>query len=204
MTQSMSTLFENSKAVLPVIVINDLDTAVPLAEALVSGGVTLLEVTLRTEQGLEAISLMKNIPNAIVGAGTVTTPEQMEQAVEAGAQFIVSPGISRDLCETAKRLNVPFAPGVMTPSDIMLGMEFGIELFKFFPAAQAGGIPMLKAFAGPFPNVQFCPTGGITPSTSGDYLALPNVVAVGGSWLSPNDLIQNHDWAAIQTLAENA
>ena len=197
-------LFDSSKAVLPVIVIHDLETAVPLAKALVAGGVTLLEVTLRTEQGLEAISLMKSVPNAIIGAGTVTSATQMEQAVEAGAKFIVSPGISRELCEKAKELNVPFAPGVMTPSDIMLGLEFGIELFKFFPAEQAGGIPMLKAFSGPFPNIRFCPTGGITSTSSKEYLALSNVVAVGGSWLSPNNLIQDQDWNGIQELAEKA
>lgn len=204
MTQSMMDLFESSKAVLPVIVINDLNTAVPLAESLVAGGVTLLEVTLRTEQGLDAIALMKSVPNAIVGAGTVTSAQQMEQAVEAGAKFIVSPGISRELCEKAKELNIPFAPGVMTPSDIMLGLEFGIELFKFFPAEQAGGIPMLKAFSGPFPKVKFCPTGGITADGSSEYLALPNVVAVGGSWLSPSHLIKDQNWAAIRALADEA
>lgn len=205
MSDSMLDLFAKSKNVLPVMVIDDLDTTVPLAKALVEGGVTLLEITLRTEFGLKAISLIKeSVPGAIVGAGTVTSAEQMQQAVDAGAEFIVSPGISAELCEKAKALSVPFAPGVMTPSDIMIGLKYGLELFKFFPAAQAGGTTMLKALKGPFPHVKFCPTGGITPDTMDEYLSLPNVVAVGGSWLSPSDLIKAGDWQGITSLASAA
>ncbi len=192
----------NSKPVIPVIVIDDLDHAVPLAKALVAGGVKLLEVTMRTPAALAAIErISAQVPDAIVGVGTVTQAQHIQQAYDAGAQFALSPGISDPLITQAQTLKLPFMPGVMTPSDIMLGLEAGLTQFKFFPAQQAGGTAMLKAFAGPFPQVRFCPTGGISQDNAQEYLALNNVMAVGGSWLCAKDLVHAKDWAAIEALA---
>lgn len=194
---------KNSKPVIPVIVIDDLDHAVPLAKALVAGGVTLLEVTMRTPAALPAIEkIATQVPDAIVGVGTVTQAQHIQQAYDAGAQFALSPGISDGLITKAQTLKLPFMPGVMTPSDIMLGLEVGLTQFKFFPAQQAGGTAMLKAFSGPFPQVRFCPTGGISQDNAQEYLALKNVMAVGGSWLCAKDLVQAKDWAAIEALAK--
>lgn len=200
---SFQTWLKKTKPIIPVIVIHDLDDAIPLAKALVAGGIHMLEVTLRTEQGLQAISAIKEaVPEAIVGAGTVTTSKQLQQALNAGAEFIISPGISDSLCKQAVAYNVPYAPGIMTPSDIVTGLEYGIEMFKFFPADKAGGVPMLKALSGPFPNLTFCPTGGVSADNAGDYLALSNVVAIGGSWLCPQALIEAKDWEGITKLAQ--
>jgi len=199
---SFNTWFKTTKAIMPVIVIDDLEDAVPLAQALMAGGIHCLEVTLRTEQGLAAIEkISQACPDAIVGAGTVINGQQMRAAHKAGAQFIISPGISAELCETANELTLPYAPGVMTPSDIILGLEYGIDLFKLFPADIAGGPAMLKALSGPFPNVQFCPTGGVSPRNMQEYISLNNVSAIGGSWVCPKELVVKKDWPAITKLA---
>jgi len=199
---SFETWFTQTKAIMPVIVIHDLEHAVPLARALIAGGIHCLEVTLRTPQGLQAIEkIAQACPDAIIGAGTVVSAQQMRDAKSAGAKFIISPGISAELCETANELGLPYAPGVMTPSDIIIGLDHGISLFKLFPADIAGGPKMLKALAGPFPNIKFCPTGGVSPDNIHDYLSLNNVVAVGGSWVCPKELILKQDWQGITELA---
>lgn len=192
-----------SKPVIPVIVIDELSQAVPLAQALVAGGVRLLEVTMRTPVALAAIEkIAKEVPDAIIGVGTVTKAEHIQQAHDAGAQFALSPGISEKLVTKSQNLALPFMPGVMTPADIIKGIEFGLQDFKFYPAEQAGGVNMLKAFAGPFENIRFCPTGGISEHNFKNYLALNNVMAVGGSWLCPRNLLQTGDWSAIEILAK--
>lgn len=191
--------------VIPVITIRDIDHAVPLARALVGGGLPLLEITLRTEHGLEAIRRIRTgVEGALVGAGTVLNGKEFELAQAAGAEFIVSPGISADLLQTAERTGTPLLPGVATVSEILQGLQYGLETFKFFPAEAAGGIPMLRAFAGPFPRLRFCPTGGIGPDNAPAYLALDNVICVGGSWLTPEAVVQRGDWATIGRLAREA
>ena len=188
--------------VIPVIVIDDIKHAVPLAKALVEGGTRVLEITMRTPIALEAISIInKEVPGAIVGAGTVTSAAKFKSALEAGAQFVISPGLSPQLVKAAKDYSVPLIPGVVTPSEIMMGIEYGLSEFKFFPAEAAGGINMLKALAGPFPDARFCPTGGITQDTAPNFLNLPNVVCVGGTWLTPGKLIKEENWNAITQLA---
>jgi len=188
--------------VMPVIVIERLDDAVPLARALVAGGVRVLEVTLRTPVAMAAISAMvEAVPDAIVGAGTILNEDDLQRARAAGAAFGVSPGATPALLAAARASGLPFLPGVMTPSDILAVLDAGFDALKFFPAVPAGGVEMLKAFAGPFPQVRFCPTGGISPATAPDFLALPNVDCVGGSWLAPKQLIAAGDWAGIATLA---
>jgi len=199
---SFENWFKQTKPIMPVIVITDIDQAVPLAKALMAGGIHCLEVTLRTPQGLAAIErISKECPDAIVGAGTVTTVEQMKQVKAAGAKFVISPGISHDLCATANELDLPYAPGVMTPSDIILGLKHGITLFKLFPADLAGGPKMIKALSGPFPHIKFCPTGGVSDKNSHEYFALDNVVAVGGSWVCPQHEVKTGNWSAITDLA---
>lgn len=188
--------------VIPVMVIDDLDTAVPLARALVDGGVRLLEITMRTPVALEATRrIVEEVPDAIVGVGTLTTIADIALAIEAGASFGVSPGATPALLAAARDAGLPLLPGVMTPSDILSGLAEGYDTFKFFPAQQAGGMAMLKAFHGPFPDLLFCPTGGIDVSTAPQFLALPNVACVGGSWLAPKAAVQAHDWPAITRLA---
>lgn len=169
--------------VIPVLVIEQLDHAVPIAEALVAGGLRVLEVTLRTACGLDAIRAMKTVDGAIVGAGTVTNPEQLHDAVDAGSEFIVSPGLTKELGQAAIQSEVPFLPGVATAGDIMRGMDLGLEHFKFFPAETSGGLPALKALSGPFGGLKFCPTGGIKQDTAPAWLAFEPVLCVGGSWL---------------------
>lgn len=199
---SFTKLFKHTKPIMPVIVINHIDQAVPLANALMAGGIHCLEVTLRTDVGLAAIEqIAKECPDAIVGAGTVTTAKQMQLVKAAGAKFAISPGISHELCQEAKSLQLPYAPGVMTPSDIIVGLKYDISLFKLFPADLAGGPKMIKALAGPFPSIQFCPTGGVTESNALEYFALDNVVAVGGSWVCPATLVEEKNWQAITALA---
>lgn len=171
--------------VIPVIVIHDPANAKPLAEALVAGGLTALEVTLRTPAALEAIAEMKQVTGAIVGAGTVIDEAGLDSAIGAGAEFIVSPGLTERLGRAAIERGVPFLPGVANAGDIMRGLELGLTRFKFFPAEAAGGIPALKALSAPFGQCRFCPTGGITLETAGNWLALPSVVCVGGSWMVP-------------------
>lgn len=174
--------------VIPVLVIDDVDHAVPVAQALVAGGLRVLEVTLRTEAALEAIAAMKKITGAIVGAGTVTNAQQLHQAIEAGSEFIVSPGLTRELGQAAVQAGVPFLPGVATAGDIMRGLDLGLGHFKFFPAETSGGLPALKALSGPFGEVRFCPTGGIRPETAAEWLAFDPVLCVGGTWLvGPDD-----------------
>lgn len=193
---------DQAKPLVPVIVIDDLDTAVPMAEALTAGGVCLLEVTLRTPCALEAIQLIKeSVPKAILGAGTVTSVQQFEQVVDAGVEFVVSPGFTPELLTAAAEWGGAYLPGVATPSEVMQVREAGFKYMKFFPAVPAGGVPMLKAIGAPLPDVQFCPTGGIDMESSHHYLALNNVFAVGGSWLTPKDLMAAKDWNAITSIA---
>ena len=191
--------------VIPVIVINDLAHAVPLAQALVAGGVRVLEVTLRTPMGLAAIRAIADaVKGAIVGVGTITSPEEFELAIAAGALFGVSPGLTPVLIEAARASSLPMLPGVMTPSEAIAARAAGFTELKLFPAQQAGGIGMLKAMGGPFPDLTFCPTGGVTPASAPDFLALPNVGCVGGSWLTPADAVALGDWGRITALAREA
>lgn len=190
--------------VVPVIVIHRVEDARPLAEALVAGGLAALEVTLRTPAALEAMRIMADVPGAVVGAGTVLTARDLDAAVDAGARFIVSPGLTDALPGAAQSAGVPLLPGVATSSDLMRGLDHGLTHFKFFPAEQAGGVAMLKAFAGPFGAVKFCPTGGVTPENATSYLALPNILCVGGSWIAPPDLVAAGDWAGITARAKAA
>ena len=191
--------------VIPVLVIEDLAQAVPLAQALVAGGVRVLEVTLRTPVALAAIRAMADeVPEAIVGVGTLTRPEDFSEARDAGACFGVSPGLTPALIEAAKESGLPLLPGVMTPSEVMTARAAGFHQLKLFPAQPAGGIDMLKALAGPFPDVIFCPAGGISAETAPEFLALPNVGCVGGSWLTPKTALATGDWAAITVLARQA
>lgn len=195
----------NLTPVIPVIVIDDASHAVPMAQALVKGGIRVLEVTLRTPSALDSIRrIRREVKDAIVGAGTVLTPEQFTAVADAGAQFVVSPGLTPALAEAAKATALPLLPGAVTPSEIMLAMQLGFHHLKFFPAQQSGGVAMLKALSGPFGTIRFCPTGGITLETAADYLALDNVACIGGSWLTPKALMEKQDWAGIQKLAEQA
>lgn len=188
--------------VVPVIVIEQLEHAVPLAQALVDGGLPVLEVTLRSDVALQAIDEISTaVSGAIVGVGTVTRPEQFQQSIEAGAQFAVSPGLTDALLAASRKVELPFLPGVFTPSEVMRAHEQGFNALKLFPAQQAGGIGMLKAMHGPLPGVKFCPTGGIGADNFIDFLKLPNVACVGGSWVCPADAVQNQDWARISKLA---
>lgn len=191
--------------VIPVIAIDNIEHAVPLAKALVAGGIRVLEVTLRTEHGIPAIRAMaEQVPDAIVGVGTLTQPEEFAAAREAGAVFGVSPGLTPSLVDAARRSGLPLLPGVMTPSEVMAAREAGFRQLKLFPAVPAGGIGMLNAIAGPLPDVTFCPTGGITQETASQFLACKNVACVGGSWLTPKDAMKSGDWARITELARAA
>lgn len=191
--------------VIPVIVIERLADAVPMARALVAGGIRVLEITLRTADGLAAIeAVARDVPDAIVGAGTLTRPEEFAAVCRAGARFGVSPGFAPALGDAAKASGLAWLPGVMTPSDVIAARLAGFQALKLFPAAQAGGIAMLKAMAGPFPDVRFCPTGGVSQATAADFLALANVECVGGSWLTPADAVASGDWARITRLAQEA
>jgi 2-dehydro-3-deoxyphosphogluconate aldolase/(4S)-4-hydroxy-2-oxoglutarate aldolase len=187
--------------VIPVLVIEDAAHAVPLAEALVAGGLPVLEVTLRTPAALDAIRAMRTVAGAIVGAGTVLNPQDLALALDAGSQFIVSPGLTDALADAAIASGIPFLPGVASAGDIMRGLDHGLDRFKFFPAETSGGLPALKALAGPFGGVSFCPTGGITQDRASEWLAHPNVFCVGGSWLArPGET----DWAALEERARAA
>jgi 2-dehydro-3-deoxyphosphogluconate aldolase/(4S)-4-hydroxy-2-oxoglutarate aldolase len=195
----------NAAPVVPVLVIEKLEHAVPLAKALVEGGLRVLEITLRTDCALDAIRAMKDaVPEAIVGAGTVNTPELLDAAVAAGSDFLVSPGSTPALIDKALSQNVPLLPGVNTPSEVMALLERGVSRLKFFPAEAAGGIPMLKSIGGPLPQAIFCPTGGITLEKAKQYLALDNVACVGGSWLAPANLMGEGRWDDIKALAAEA
>ena len=187
--------------VIPVIVIEDEAHAAPLAEALVAGGLRVLEVTLRTPAALGAIRAMNQVEGAIVGAGTVTNPHDLDAALEAGSEFIVSPGLTENLGKAAIAARVPFLPGIANAGDIMRGLDLGLDRFKFFPAMAAGGLPALKALAAPFGNVRFCPTGGISLENAPEWLAFDPVLCVGGSWVSPKGA---PDKAVVERLAREA
>ena len=191
--------------VIPVITLDQVEDAVPLANALVAGGLKVLEVTLRTEAAVEGIrQIIQHVPDAIVGTGTVCSEEQIKLSEDLGCQFMISPGATDKLLSIGSQSSVPFLPGISTVSELMRGMEYGLENFKFFPAEAAGGAPVMKAMAGPFPNIKFCPTGGIGLGNAMDYLALPNVMCVGGSWIAkPND-IREKRWKEIEQLAREA
>lgn len=193
----------NAGPVVPVIVINDIEHALPLASALLAGGVKVLEITLRTPVAIEAIRrISQELPEAIVGAGTVTTEQDLQAVAEAGGVFAISPGLTSTLLQAARNAPIALIPGIITPSELMLGMEYGLTEFKIFPAVAAGGIGMLKSLGGPFPQATFCPTGGISASTYRDYLELDNVACVGGSWLAPKPLVENGEWQKITELAQ--
>lgn len=191
--------------VIPVIVLHDVAHAVPMARALVAGGIRMLEVTLRTPQALQCMeAIARDVPEAVLGAGTVRNPADAKAAAAAGARFAVSPGYTPAVGQACRDLGLPLLPGVATGSEIMMAQEDGLTELKFFPALQAGGTAMLKAWGGPFGDVRFCPTGGVSTSNAADFLALPNVVCVGGSWLVPADALAQGDWARITQLARAA
>ena len=191
--------------VIPVYTPASVEEAVRVASALVRGGLPVIEVTLRTPAALDAIrAIARDVPGAIVGAGTVLDAAQVEAVRAAGAAFGVSPGATPCLLAAIKANQLPFLPGIATASELMQGLEAGLDTFKFFPAVPAGGVAMLSSFAGPFAQVKFCPTGGITPDTAPDFLRLPNVICLGGSWLTPKAAITAGDWATIEMLARGA
>tara|TARA_Y100000034_G_scaffold131115_1_gene191158 strand:+ start:204 stop:824 length:621 start_codon:yes stop_codon:yes gene_type:complete len=194
-----------SAPVVPVVVIENLEDAAPLAKALYNGGLKALEITLRTPVAAEAVKLMKEaVPEAYVGTGTVIDKATFEASVAAGADFMVSPGVNDELLALAKETDIPFLPGAATPSEVMNLASHGFKFLKFFPAEAAGGAQMLKSIGGPLPQVKFCPTGGISLATAPKYLALKNVVCVGGTWMLDKELIANKDWQAIEALAKQA
>ena len=191
--------------VIPVFTPDDVDDAVQVAQALFRGGLPVIEVTLRTPRAMEAIKAMvEAVPEAVIGAGTVLEGRQLEQLKAVGGRFAVSPGATDRLYAAARGTGLPFLPGVATSSELMRGLEQGLDTFKFFPAVQAGGAAMLAAWNGPFGDVRFCPTGGITPTNAPEFLALKNVVCVGGSWLVPTDTLERGDWEHITMLAREA
>lgn len=205
MTKYTSEQVMQASPVVPVIVIDKVEDAVPLAKALMAGGINVLEVTMRTPAALDAIrAIAAEVKGAILGVGTVTNGEQLRAAVEAGAKFAISPGLTPALLEAKDDFDVPLLPGIATISEMMLGIDAGLRNFKFFPASVAGGVPMLKAFAGPFPDIRFCPTGGISEKNFLEYLALPNVLCVGGSWVAPTASVKAKDWDAITALVKQA
>jgi len=191
--------------VVPVMVVNRLEQAVPLARALTDGGIRVLEITLRTPVAVDAIAaIRRDVPGAIVGAGTVTRAEDLDAVAAAGAVFAISPGLTPELLDAASRGHIPLIPGISTVSELMTGLARGYDHFKFFPAEPAGGVKMLQAFAGPFPGATFCPTGGVTAANYREYLAQPNVACVGGSWVAPRKSIEAGDWGRITALAREA
>lgn len=191
--------------VIPVIVLHNVAHAVPMARALLAGGIRMLEVTLRTPMALDCIAaIARDVPGAVVGAGTVRSASDARSASHAGARFLVSPGLTAAVAQASRDANLPLLPGIATASEIMQAQEEGLQALKFFPALQAGGLAMLKAWQGPFGDVLFCPTGGISISNAPDFLALANVACVGGSWLVPQDALEQGDWARITALARAA
>ncbi|MEN9432575.1 MAG: bifunctional 4-hydroxy-2-oxoglutarate aldolase/2-dehydro-3-deoxy-phosphogluconate aldolase [Pseudomonadota bacterium] len=190
--------------VIPVIVVEQLTDAKPLAQALVNGGLPTLEITLRTPCALDAIRAMCEVEGGVVGAGTLLTPKDVKAAKAAGAKFGVSPGVTEALLKAAQDEGLPLLAGAATASEVMFLLEQGYDTLKFFPAEAAGGIPLLKSWFGPLPQVSFCPTGGITTQSAPQYLNLPNVLCVGGSWLAPKVLLAKQDWAGIEALAAQA
>jgi 2-dehydro-3-deoxyphosphogluconate aldolase/(4S)-4-hydroxy-2-oxoglutarate aldolase len=215
MTQDLSALAESrdrqlaellrSGPVVPVITLERVEDAVPLARALVAGGLRLLEITLRTPAAVDAAAaIIREVPDAIVGIGTVLTPKDLERAQGLGARYALSPGATPDLLDAASRSEMPFIPGIATASELMMALAHGFQTVKFFPAVAAGGIPALKALAGPFPQARFCPTGGIDEKNAKDWLALPNVIAVGGSWICSTADIRAQAWDEITAKAQRA
>lgn len=191
--------------IVPVVVIEDIKDAVPLAQSLVEGGIQIIEVTLRSSCALEAIELIaKNVPKMRVGAGTILNPTQLEQAQNRGAEFLISPGLTIKLLEYAKKKDMPLIPGVSSSSEVMQALELGYSALKFFPAEYCGGVKLLNAFNGPFKGVKFCPTGGISADNMHSYLNLENVLCVGGSWLTPKNLIQNKEWDKITEICKRS
>lgn len=203
-TQKLLALLDG-QPVIPVLKIADVAHAVPLARALARGGLKAIEITLRTPGALDCIRrVAAEVPEAIVGAGTILSAGQFDEAAAAGSRFIVSPGITRQLLAAAANSDVPLLPGAITPGEIMAAREAGLDFLKFFPAEQAGGAAFLKALASPLAGIKFCPTGGIGPNNAADYLALPNVLCVGGSWVAPDDLVEAGRWNEIEALAREA
>jgi 2-dehydro-3-deoxyphosphogluconate aldolase/(4S)-4-hydroxy-2-oxoglutarate aldolase len=191
--------------VIPVLTLSDLEHAVPLARALVQGGLRVLEITLRTPVAIGCVQAIRSsVPDAIIGVGTLTRAVDFAAADRAGAQFGVTPGLTPELAAAARGARFPLLPGVMTPTEVIAARLAGFNVLKLFPAHQAGGVGMLRALGAPFPEVLFCPTGGITRATAPDYLALPNVVSVGGSWVAPGAMIEARDWQGIEALARDA
>ncbi|UOR78085.1 bifunctional 4-hydroxy-2-oxoglutarate aldolase/2-dehydro-3-deoxy-phosphogluconate aldolase [Helicobacter pylori] len=191
--------------IIPVVVIEDIKDAVPLAQSLIEGGIQIIEVTLRSSCALEAIELIaKNVPKMRVGAGTILNPTQLEQAQNRGAEFLISPGLTIKLLEYAKKKDMPLIPGVSSSSEVMQALELGYNALKFFPAEYCGGVKLLNAFNGPFKGVKFCPTGGISADNMRSYLNLENVLCVGGSWLTPKNLIQNKEWDKITEICKRS
>ncbi|EJB99056.1 bifunctional 4-hydroxy-2-oxoglutarate aldolase/2-dehydro-3-deoxy-phosphogluconate aldolase [Helicobacter pylori] len=191
--------------IVPVVVVENIKDAVPLAQSLIEGGIPIIEVTLRSSCALEAIELIaKNVPKMRVGAGTILNLTQLEQAQNRGAEFLISPGLTIKLLEHAKKKDMPLIPGVSSSSEVMQALELGYNALKFFPAEYCGGVKLLNAFNGPFKGVKFCPTGGISADNMRSYLALENVVCVGGSWLTPKDLVQNKEWDKITEICKRA
>ncbi len=191
--------------IIPVVVIENIKDAVPLVQSLVEGGIHIIEVTLRSSCALEAIELIaKNVPKMRVGAGTILNPTQLEQAQNRGAEFLISPGLTIKLLEYAKKKDMPLIPGVSSSSEVMQALELGYSALKFFPAEYCGGVKLLNAFNGPFKGVKFCPTGGISADNMHSYLNLENVLCVGGSWLTPKNLIQNKEWDKITEICKRS
>ncbi|MCL6270416.1 bifunctional 4-hydroxy-2-oxoglutarate aldolase/2-dehydro-3-deoxy-phosphogluconate aldolase [Sansalvadorimonas sp. 2012CJ34-2] len=205
MKNKLKLIIKQAQPVIPVMVIDHLDQAVPMGHALKKGGITVFEITLRSKCALDAIRLLKKeLPDCIVGAGTVINREQFLQVIDAGGDYIVTPGITDELFEVAKETGLPFIPGVATASEVMQAVSYGFETLKFFPAEQSGGVAMLKSLAGPFGHIKFCPTGGINEDNVRSYLSLPNVACVGGSWILPKDAVATGDWETVTKLTKAA
>jgi 2-dehydro-3-deoxyphosphogluconate aldolase/(4S)-4-hydroxy-2-oxoglutarate aldolase len=205
MSLTVNEVLQRARPVMPVLVIDDAALAVDMAGALLAGGVQVLEVTLRTQGALEAIAaIRKALPEVLVGAGTVIHASQFDEVRAAGAQFAVSPGCTERLADAARQSGVPYLPGVMTASEVMLALEFGYRALKLFPANGSASVATLKGLYGPFPDVRFCPTGGVTPENMPAILRLPNVACVGGSWIAPESLIRERAWEQIRQLAAEA
>lgn len=205
MKLTMDTVLQRARPVLPVLVIEDIGLAVDLAEALYAGGIEVLEVTLRTPRALDAVAAIRQaLPELLVGAGTLIHSEQFLEARDAGAQFAVSPGCTERLAAAAEDSGLPYLPGVMTPSEVLLALEYGYRSLKLFPANGATSVKMLKSFKGPFTGIRFCPTGGVTPDNLMSFLRLPNVACVGGTWIAPSNLVRARAWDQITQLALEA
>lgn len=191
--------------IVPVLVINKVEEALPIAEALLAANIKVLEVTLRTPAALDVISIIaKELPEAIIGSGTVTNRQQLQQSYDAGAKFAISPGLTKDLLQAGNEGNIALIPGISSISELMDGADYGYDHLKFFPAEASGGVNAIKSIGGPFPDIRFCPTGGINLNNVRDYLALPNVVCCGGSWLVSSDIVENKNWSEITKLANQA